>query len=232
MRSLRHTDPRSSRSAGFRATARSPPGVCNRHQPVAEPLLVFFPSTAPDNAVARLRHERREFGDIHGFSPQRCPRSVEEATTREFSAAVATCIAELGPRHREILERRILQSCTYDEIAAALGISVGTVKAALPVRVKPACAPGDHCPEFAPVLRRSRGSTPCEPPDGRGEPDDKAQSTEPKARTGSASEPHSHNQTRSRSPVHLLPWMGVCCALPPQLRFRFRAGRLLRNRRA
>lgn len=48
--------------------------------------------------------------------------------TREFVGEVSRCMGELNPRHREILELRIVHNFSYEEIAEALDISVGTVK--------------------------------------------------------------------------------------------------------
>jgi RNA polymerase sigma-70 factor, ECF subfamily len=56
------------------------------------------------------------------------PGPVREATTREFSALVTECMDQLSPAQREILTRRSIQNCSYDEISEALGINLGTVK--------------------------------------------------------------------------------------------------------
>lgn len=48
--------------------------------------------------------------------------------TREFVNEVSRCMGELNTRHREILELRIVHNFSYEEIAEALDISVGTVK--------------------------------------------------------------------------------------------------------
>lgn len=53
---------------------------------------------------------------------------VQEAVTQEFTELVADCMERLDSRHREILTMRNVLSLPYDEIAAALGINVGTVK--------------------------------------------------------------------------------------------------------
>ena len=56
------------------------------------------------------------------------PGPVREATTREFSALVAECMAKLNAQQREILILRNVRQCSYEEIARTLGIKVGTVK--------------------------------------------------------------------------------------------------------
>ena len=79
------------------------------------------------------------------------PSPVQEATTSEFSELVDVCMEQLGPGHREVLTRRNILNCSYDEIARTLGISIGTVKSRIArargsLRVLLAKA----CPEFAP----------------------------------------------------------------------------------
>lgn len=60
--------------------------------------------------------------------PAEMESPVEESLTREFSARVAECLPRLTPKHRQILEMRINQNLSYEEIAQKLEISVGTVK--------------------------------------------------------------------------------------------------------
>jgi RNA polymerase sigma-70 factor, ECF subfamily len=79
------------------------------------------------------------------------PGPVEEAAAREFTDLAATCIAKLSSVHRIILERRIVQNCSYDDIAGALGISVGTVKSRIArAREKLRALMTGACPEVAP----------------------------------------------------------------------------------
>lgn len=77
------------------------------------------------------------------------PSPVDEATTSEFSMLISECMDRLGPGHRDILTRRNVLNCTYEEIARACGISIGTVKSRIArarsnLRVQLARA----CPEF------------------------------------------------------------------------------------
>ena len=53
---------------------------------------------------------------------------VRIAATREFSAHLAACMAQLTPPSREILTLRNTLSHSYVEIARELGINLGTVK--------------------------------------------------------------------------------------------------------
>lgn len=56
------------------------------------------------------------------------PTPVEELHAREFSTAVAEGIGTLTPIHRDVLECRVFEDRSYDEIASRIGIGVGTVK--------------------------------------------------------------------------------------------------------
>ncbi|MDF9828122.1 RNA polymerase sigma-70 factor (ECF subfamily) [Ereboglobus sp. PH5-5] len=47
---------------------------------------------------------------------------------QEFVEQIATAMERLNKKHREILILRNIKNLSYEEIAAALGISVGTVK--------------------------------------------------------------------------------------------------------
>jgi RNA polymerase sigma-70 factor, ECF subfamily len=75
---------------------------------------------------------------------------AREASLNEFVILVAGCMKQLATGQREILTLRNLLHRTYDEIAATLGINVGTVKSRI------ARARGslrellvDTCPEFS-----------------------------------------------------------------------------------
>jgi RNA polymerase sigma-70 factor (ECF subfamily) len=87
------------------------------------------------------------FGDL--FSADSAT-PVRAATTDEFVELVTECMEQLDPRHREILTMRNTLNQSYDEIARALGIEVGTVKS----RIARARGCLRHlmaatCPEFA-----------------------------------------------------------------------------------
>jgi RNA polymerase sigma-70 factor (ECF subfamily) len=56
------------------------------------------------------------------------PNPVREATTNEFSAIVAECMAKMNPPQREILILRNVRQLSYGAIARTLSIKVGTVK--------------------------------------------------------------------------------------------------------
>lgn len=56
------------------------------------------------------------------------PGPVADATTQEFSAVIAECMAKLNSDQREILILRNVRQQTYDKIARTLRIKIGTVK--------------------------------------------------------------------------------------------------------
>ena len=79
------------------------------------------------------------------------PDPARTATTDEFAALVDTCMEKLDPRHREILTLRNLLHHSYEEIATALGINVGTVKSRIArARENLRALLAEACPEFAP----------------------------------------------------------------------------------
>jgi RNA polymerase sigma-70 factor (ECF subfamily) len=79
------------------------------------------------------------------------PTPVQDASTTEFSALIASCMERLGASHREILTRRNILNCSYAEIAQTFGISVGTVKSRIArARENLRVLLAKSCPEFAP----------------------------------------------------------------------------------
>jgi len=56
------------------------------------------------------------------------PDPAREAANGEFFANVTACMAKLSPHQKEILTLRNLMDRSYEEIAASLGLSLGTVK--------------------------------------------------------------------------------------------------------
>lgn len=79
------------------------------------------------------------------------PNPAREAATDEFAQLVTVCMEKLDARHREILTLRNLLNRSYDEIARALGINVGTVKSRIArARGNLRALLVEACPEFAP----------------------------------------------------------------------------------
>lgn len=67
----------------------------------------------------------------------------------EFSDLIATCIAQLGAPHREILAMHVTLRHSYAEIAQHFGISVGTVKSRIGrARDRLRVLMSEACPEF------------------------------------------------------------------------------------
>lgn len=79
------------------------------------------------------------------------PSPAREAATDEFSTLIASCMEKLDVRHREILTLRNMLNQSYDEIAQALGINVGTVKSRIArARGNLRVLLNEACPEFPP----------------------------------------------------------------------------------
>lgn len=60
--------------------------------------------------------------------PSEVDTPKDDAIAQEFVERVAECMQMLNAKHREILILRNVQNLSYEEIAAVLNISVGTVK--------------------------------------------------------------------------------------------------------
>jgi RNA polymerase sigma-70 factor (ECF subfamily) len=74
---------------------------------------------------------------------------AQETATAEFTSLVATCMERLDHRHREILTMRNVFDLSYEEIAQALGINIGTVKSRI-ARAREYLREilAESCPEF------------------------------------------------------------------------------------
>jgi RNA polymerase sigma-70 factor, ECF subfamily len=77
------------------------------------------------------------------------PQPSREAMTQEFTLLVTACMEKLPEAQREILEQRNVLNHSYDEIADALGIRVGTVKSRIArARGHLRDLISETCPEF------------------------------------------------------------------------------------
>jgi RNA polymerase sigma-70 factor (ECF subfamily) len=95
------------------------------------------------------------------------PDPAQETSRNEFVGAVETCMEKLEPSHRRILTMRSVLDQSYEEIAAALGINVGTVKSRIArARERLRNRLAEECPEFA---RDSDPSGWFEPARGEGQ---------------------------------------------------------------
>lgn len=79
------------------------------------------------------------------------PDPARATAHAEFAALLAACLEKLDPRHREILTLRSILHRSYEEIAATLGINVGTVKSRIArARENLRTLLAETCPDFAP----------------------------------------------------------------------------------
>ncbi len=77
------------------------------------------------------------------------PSPAQEHSRTEFSELVAACMDRLEPGHREILTLRNVLGRTYEEIAVALDLNVGTVKSRIArARHHLRAQIAARCPEF------------------------------------------------------------------------------------
>lgn len=101
-------------------------------------LVRIAVNTARD-ALRRRKVQRRTFQDVastepdarpavEATSPDRTDRGIEASDSRRI---VAGALADLEPDAREILLLREMQGMSYDDIAATLGIPLGTVQSRL-----------------------------------------------------------------------------------------------------
>jgi RNA polymerase sigma-70 factor (ECF subfamily) len=75
---------------------------------------------------------------------------AQETACGEFAALVAACMEKLDERHREILTLRNVLNRSYEEIAAALSLNVGTVKSRIArARQNLRAQLAEACPEFS-----------------------------------------------------------------------------------
>lgn len=86
-------------------------------------------------AIDLLRRSRKQRGEVSlddedtGINPVDGDLSLQErAEASELREAVTAGLAELSEDHRQALVLREIQELSYEEIAAALGVDLGTVK--------------------------------------------------------------------------------------------------------
>jgi RNA polymerase sigma-70 factor (ECF subfamily) len=87
-----------------------------------------------------------KFSDLLSTSE---PDPAQESSRNEFVSAVETCLERLEPSHRRILTMRTVLDQSYEDIAEALGINVGTVKSRIArARERLRARLAEECPEF------------------------------------------------------------------------------------
>lgn len=87
-------------------------------------------NAAKDHLKARRRRPAASLDQFEGrlALPGRQAAPVEDLSRRELRLAVRAAIARLPARFRSVLAMRELDGLSYNEIAAALGVSLGTVE--------------------------------------------------------------------------------------------------------
>jgi RNA polymerase sigma-70 factor (ECF subfamily) len=70
-------------------------------------------------------------GEIDAELVDESPSPEDHAQSRELGSQVQAAISLLSPKLRAILALRYLEDMTYEELAATLGLSLGTVKSRL-----------------------------------------------------------------------------------------------------
>ena len=65
---------------------------------------------------------------VADFLASDAPGPVRATTNGEFALLVTRCMERLAPGERDILTRRNVRHCSYEEISSAIGINLGTVK--------------------------------------------------------------------------------------------------------
>jgi RNA polymerase sigma-70 factor, ECF subfamily len=83
-------------------------------------------------ALDRARsHKRRELRETLWAQPVPRPTTEDLAASSEFQAHLARAIDELSPKLRLVLMLAAMEGHTLDEVAALLGLPIGTVKSRL-----------------------------------------------------------------------------------------------------
>lgn len=77
------------------------------------------------------RHRRREVRAYRAYARLGVPTHVEPQPNDEVGSRLAAALAALSRRQRDVLLLHALADLTYDEIAEALGIPIGTVRSLL-----------------------------------------------------------------------------------------------------
>jgi RNA polymerase sigma-70 factor (ECF subfamily) len=82
---------------------------------------------ARDKVFARFRRKKP---CMEPYRDQEIPdRATEEPDfSPQDAARIHACFDKISPEHREVLVLRFLEQMTYDEIAAAVGCRIGTVR--------------------------------------------------------------------------------------------------------
>jgi RNA polymerase sigma-70 factor (ECF subfamily) len=96
-------------------------------------LITWILTIASRLAIDHLRAAapRRDLAIAPGSVPATMPRPDQVADRRALAAALALAVEELGPHFRAAFLLREVHGLTYEEIAEALSVDIGTVKSRL-----------------------------------------------------------------------------------------------------
>src|SRR5512134_203635 len=102
-----------------------------------QPLYPWLARIVTNQAYSLFRHRRRrpeqsieplvEAGQQWGVDDD----PAEHSERGEHHARLRECFAELAPEHQAVLSLRVMQDLSYEEIASALGVPIGTVMSRL-----------------------------------------------------------------------------------------------------
>ena len=71
-----------------------------------------------------IKYQKR----VYALTVRMCPTPEAAAEQKELRAQIEAGLRTLSPEHREVLILREIQQLSYDEIADALSLDLGTVK--------------------------------------------------------------------------------------------------------
>jgi RNA polymerase sigma-70 factor (ECF subfamily) len=106
----------------------------HRHSVDQETARAWLTRTAHNLCIDRIRRLRVRNEVVPGDERPAAdagPGPLRLAASRELAALLAQAVAELPPDYRAVVILREVQCLPYDEIAAALHVPLGTVKARL-----------------------------------------------------------------------------------------------------
>jgi RNA polymerase sigma factor (sigma-70 family) len=97
---------------------------------VRENLKSWLYTVCRNRALDILRKDHRlDIGneEIMEASPSHDPDPVQRAENRELCEQIWRCVDRLRPNQREVIRLKFLHDCSYQEIAAITGLSMGNV---------------------------------------------------------------------------------------------------------
>lgn len=104
---------------------------------LGQPVFPWLARIVTNTAYSLFRHRRRRpEQSIEPLVEQGMQWGVDDdpaahAATRERDARLRACFEHLAPEHQAVLALRVMQDLSYEQIAQALGVPVGTVMSRL-----------------------------------------------------------------------------------------------------